>query len=72
MVNVIRDELRTLVLSILDESLEREVNKILIELHSNLGEVKDYEFSTVVDAIEFLNSTEASKSRRVMHPIGRK
>lgn len=58
MVNVVKDELEILVLSILDDTLEREVNRITIELHSNLGEVKAYEFSTVDEAVEFLNTAE--------------
>lgn len=58
MVNVIKGELEVLVLRILDDTLEREVNRIMIELHSNLGEVKAYEFSTVDEAVEFLNTAE--------------
>lgn len=62
MVNVVRDELETLVLSILDETLEREVNRITIELHSNLGEVKTYEFETIEQAIKFLNTVELKEA----------
>jgi hypothetical protein len=58
MVNAIKDELGTLVVTILDDSIEREVDRITIELHSNLGEVKAYEFSTVDEAVEFLNKAE--------------
>lgn len=58
MVNAIKDELETLVLSILDDTIDREINKITIELHSNLGEVKAYEFETVEQAVEFLNAAE--------------
>lgn len=58
MVNVVKDELETLVLSILDDTLEREVSRITIELHSNLGEVKAYNFSTVEQAVAFLNTAE--------------
>lgn len=58
MVNVIKTELETLVLSILDDSTEREIDRITIELHSNLGEVKAHEFSSIEDAIDFLNTIE--------------
>lgn len=58
MVNVVKDELEALVLSILDDTLEREIDRITIELHSNLGEVKAYEFKTVDQAVEFLNTAE--------------
>lgn len=58
MVRVVENELKKLVLSILDDSLEREINKITIELHSNLGEVKSYQFPDIEDAILFLNKEE--------------
>ena len=57
-IQTIRHELETLILNILDESLEREVERITIELHSNLGEIKVQEFSTIEEAIEFLNQHE--------------
>ena len=58
MVKVIKDELENLVLSILNDTIEREISRITIELHSNLGEVKSYEFPTVEQAVEFLNTAE--------------
>jgi hypothetical protein len=58
MINFIRADLGQLVLSILDETLEREIDKVLIELRSNLGEVKGCEFGRVEDAIDFLNTAE--------------
>lgn len=58
MVNVVKSELANLVLSILDDTIERQVSRITIELHSNLGEVKSFEFPTVEQAVVFLNMTE--------------
>jgi hypothetical protein len=58
MVNFIKKDLGQLVLSILDDTIEREINKVLIELRSNLGEVKEYEFFSVEEAVEFLNMNE--------------
>lgn len=58
MISFIKPDLSKLVLSILDETLEREIDKVLIELRSNLGEVKAYEFRRVQDAIDFLNTAE--------------
>lgn len=58
MISNIKDELRTLVLAILDDTTEREIDAVTIELHSNLGEVKVYTFPTVPEAIEFLNTAE--------------
>jgi hypothetical protein len=58
MINIIKSELEILVLSILDDTLEREIDSVMIELHSNLGEVKAYEFSSIEKAVEFLNITE--------------
>lgn len=62
MVNFIKDHLEQLVLRILDDTVEREIDKILIELRSNLGEVKEYEFFSVEEAIEFLNATELKQA----------
>lgn len=61
MVNVIKVELKNLVLSILDDTKEREIDKVTVELRSNLGEVKTYEFSNIEKAVEFLNTTELKK-----------
>lgn len=58
MVSIIEKELGMLILKILDNTLERDISQISIELHSNLGEVKTYEFSNVEQAVEFLNTSE--------------
>jgi hypothetical protein len=58
MVNVVKDELEIMVLRILDDTIEREIDRVTIELHSNIGEVKAYEFSSVEQAVEFLNTSE--------------
>ncbi len=54
MIDSIKDNLEVLIESILDDSKEREINKVLVELTSNLGEVKVYEFESVDEALEFL------------------
>lgn len=61
MVNLIETELGRNVLTILDNSATREVDKIAIELHSNIGEVKIFEFTTIDEAINFLNTDELKK-----------
>jgi hypothetical protein len=58
MVNVIKRDLQQLVLSILDDTFKRDIDKVLIELRSNLGEVKAYEFPSLEQAVEFLNTAE--------------
>jgi hypothetical protein len=58
MVSRIKDNLEELILSVLDESIEREIDKVTIELHSNIGEVKLHEFGSVNEAVTFLNSEE--------------
>lgn len=58
MVALVKEDLRSLIGRILDDSVKRDVEKVTIELHSNLGEVKIYEFGSVAEAIEFLNSEE--------------
>lgn len=54
MIDSIKDNLGTLIENILDDTVEREVNKVLVELISNLGEVKVYEFESINDALDFL------------------
>jgi len=58
MINTVKDELRELVLAILDDTTVRKIDTVTIELHSNLGEVKVYTFPTLAQAIEFLNTSE--------------
>jgi len=53
-----RNSIGALVLRILDDSAEREIDKVTIELHSNLGEVKTYEFASIDEAVSFLNTAE--------------
>lgn len=55
MVELVKDNLISLIKKTLDDSVNREVEKVLVELVSNLGEVKVYEFKTVNDALDFLN-----------------
>ncbi len=61
MIDVIKTDLENLILSILDDNIKREIDKITVELHSNLGEVKEYEFSDVEKAVLFLNTTELKR-----------
>jgi hypothetical protein len=58
MVNVVKDELKILVLKILDDTIKREIDRVTIELHSNIGEVRAYEFPSVEGAVKFLNTDE--------------
>lgn len=54
MIALVRDDLLVLIEQILDDSIPREIEKIILELVSNLGEVKIFEFDSVEEAIEFL------------------
>jgi hypothetical protein len=58
MINLIKADLQTLILSILDDQAERQVRTVSLEVHSNLGEVRAYEFATISEAVDFLNNTE--------------
>jgi hypothetical protein len=58
MVNLVKDDISGLILQILDDSAPREISKVAVELHSNIGEVKTHEFSTIAAAVEFLNTDE--------------
>ena len=58
MIDSIKDNLVILIENILDDTVEREVNKVLVELISNLGEVKVYEFESISDALDFLQQDD--------------
>lgn len=58
MANHIKDDLQNLVLSILDDSTEREIETVTLEFRSTLGEIREYQFDSVDKAIDFLNSNE--------------
>lgn len=58
MIDLVKRDLENTVLRILDDSIEREIDKVSIELHSNIGEVKTYQFPTIQAAVDFLNFEE--------------
>ena len=58
MIEEIEEELCQLIDNILDDSLVRKVDKVVIELVSNLGEVRVFEFGTVEEAFDFLKSED--------------
>lgn len=55
---VVEDNLIKLIDKILDDTIQREIEKVVLELVSNLGEVKVYEFDSVDAAISFLNDED--------------
>lgn len=55
MIQRVANDLATSVERILDDSTTREVDKVVIELVSSLGEMKIYEFDSVDEALDFLN-----------------
>ncbi|MGI9297509.1 MAG: hypothetical protein ACR2QC_06380 [Gammaproteobacteria bacterium] len=62
MIASIGDNLASLIGDILDNSRPRRVQKIVVEIVSNLGETKVFEFKSVEQAMEFLSRTELEKS----------
>jgi hypothetical protein len=60
MIMRIKDELVSMIQNILDNTIEREIEKVVLELVSNLGEVKVFEFNNVDEAIEFLETADHS------------
>jgi hypothetical protein len=58
MITSIKGRLIGLINEILSDETPREIDKVTIELVSNLGEVKYYEFSTSEEAINFLQEEE--------------
>ena len=58
MIDSIKDSLEELVDNSLDDSTEREISKVLVELISNSGEVKGHEFESVSEVLEFLQQED--------------
>lgn len=58
MVNTIKADLESLILSILDDSTERQIESVTLEFRSNLGEVSEYKFNSIYEALDFLNTNE--------------
>ena len=58
MVNTIKADLEGLILSILDDSTERQIESVTLEFRSNLGEVSEYKFNSIDEALDFLNTNE--------------
>jgi hypothetical protein len=57
-IDLVHEDLGKLILKTLDDSTPREISKVAVELHSNIGEVKTYEFPNVAAAVAFLNTDE--------------
>jgi hypothetical protein len=53
-IETIKAPLLKAITAILDNQTERAVEKVTIEIYTNLGEVKRFEFATVDDALNFL------------------
>ena len=58
MVERVKENLIPLIEKILDDTTDREIEKVIVELVSNLGEVKIYEFINIDEALEFLQQDE--------------
>lgn len=58
MIDTIQNPLIKLIDQILDDTIIREVNKVVLEIVSNLGEVKVYEFETIEEAVKFLEAED--------------
>lgn len=54
MIDVVEEDLKGIIERILDDEVSRQVERVVLELVSNLGEVKVFEFESVEEAIEFL------------------
>ena len=60
---MIKDVIQPLTITIYDTlnpSSPEEIEKILVELHSNLGAIREREFNNVQDAIDFLSDVDGS------------
>ena len=54
MVTLVKQELENLIEKILDDQAPRQTKKVIVEIHSNIGEIRYFEFSDTQSAIEFL------------------
>lgn len=54
MIAVVQLELDAAIAQILDNNAKRVIEKITVEVHTNLGEVKCFVFNSVEDALDFL------------------
>lgn len=55
MIDIVKDDLVKYVEDILDDTILRKLNRIVIELHTNKNEIFKYTFDTKEEAIEFLS-----------------
>lgn len=58
LVSTIIERLVKLIGAVLDDANPREIERVIIELVSNLGEVKVFEFDSVEDAVAFLTEQD--------------
>lgn len=61
MISLIKDPLISLIEQILDDTIERNIQKIIVEFVSNFGEVKVYEFSTIEEALDFFDQQDLTQ-----------
>jgi deoxyribodipyrimidine photolyase-like uncharacterized protein len=54
MIELVKPDLETAIHKILDDSIPREVDKVAVEVHTNIGEIKRFEFGTIQEALKFL------------------
>ena len=54
MINAIKPSLIAAIEKTLDNTAERVVEKVALEIHTNIGEVKRFEFDSIEDAMNFL------------------
>lgn len=54
MIAEIKPDLESAIEKTLDNSTKRVVEKVSLEIHTNIGEVRRFEFNTVEDALDFL------------------
>jgi hypothetical protein len=54
MIAAIKPDIEAAIKKTLDNTTKREVDKVTIEIRTNIGEVKRFEFNSVEDALDFL------------------
>ncbi len=54
MIEEVREPLREFIALTLDASVPREIDEVAVEMHTNIGELKRFEFLSVDDALQFI------------------
>jgi hypothetical protein len=61
MVGLIADHLSSLVTKVLDEKAQRQISKVVLEVYTNIGEIRTFDCTSFEEAIEMLKRIDCDK-----------